>query len=170
MNRNLHKSPMMVVTVVILIVYALYNLVVNPDYRYNYDSQKTVVTLDRVVDGDTVYLNIGNKSVKVRMLYIDTPESTNQIEPYGPEASEYTRLLLQQASLIQVQYNPEGDQKDNYGRLLLWVFVDGELLQTKIAQAGYCEKFYDYGYDYLYEDEIVTAHLEAVAHKRGIYE
>ena len=170
MDKLLYKSPLMIATVVMFVVYAIYNLAINPECLYRYDSQKTVATLDRVVDGDTVYLFIANESVKVRLLYIDTPESTKEIEPYGPEASDYTKELLSQASLIQVQSNPDGDQKDNYGRLLLWVFVDGELLQTKIAQAGYCEKFYDYGYDYLYEDEIVAAHQNAIAQKRGIYE
>ncbi len=170
MNRQLHKSPLMVVTVIVFAVYAIYNLVISPVCRFNYDSNKAVATLERVVDGDTVYLNIASQSEKVRLLYIDTPESTKQIEPYGKEASEYTRMLLSQASLIQVQSNPEGDREDNYGRLLLWVFVDGELLQTKIAAAGYCEKFYDYGYDYLYKEEIITAHQEAIAQRRGIYE
>ena len=170
MSRDLHKSPLMVVTILVFIVYAIYNFVASPDSLYDADSQKSVATLERVVDGDTVYLNIANRSVKVRLLYIDTPESTKQVEPYGKEASEYTGQLLSQAGLIQVQYNPEGDRKDNYGRALLWVFVDGELLQTKIARAGYCEKFYDYGYDYLYEDEIVAAHQEAIAQRKGIYE
>ena len=56
-----------------------------------------------------------------------------------------------------LELNVDGDSKDKYGRLLAWVFVDGELLQEQIAREGLVEKFYDYGYDYTYKNEIIEA-------------
>lgn len=131
--------------------------------------QRFEVDFDKAVDGDTAWFMIDGESVKVRFLYIDTPESTNQVEPYGQEASAFTAAQLQQAEKIELETNGDGEQYDHYDRLLAWVFVDDELLQEKIAEMGYCEKFYDYGYDYPYKEMIIAANEQAMKEKRGIY-
>ena len=127
------------------------------------------VTFDKAIDGDTAWFMIDGKSTKVRFLYIDTPESTSYKEPYGLEASAFVTAQLHQAEKIELEINVDGEQYDRYDRLLAWVFVDDELLQEKIAEMGYCEKFYDYGYDYPYKGMIIAAHERAVQEKRGIY-
>ena len=127
------------------------------------------VTLDRCVDGDTAWFNVDGESTKVRFLYIDTPESTKEIEPYGKEASDYTKTQLTNAAKIELELNVDGDSKDKYGRLLAWVFVDGELLQEQIAREGLVEKFYDCGYDYTYKNEIIEAANSAKSMRKGIY-
>lgn len=66
-------------------------------------------------------------------------------------------------------FNVDGDSKDKYGRLLAWVFVDGDLLQEQIAREGLVEKFYDYGYDYTYKNEIIEAANSAKSMRKGIY-
>ena len=71
--------------------------------------------------------------------------------------------------LIFQGLNVAAKAKDKYGRLLAWVFVDGELLQKKLAQEGLVEKFYDYGYDYTYSELIINADKEARVENRGIY-
>ena len=70
---------------------------------------------------------------------------------------------------IELELNVDGDSKDKYGRLLAWVFVDGELLQEQIAREGLVEKFYDYGYDYTYKNEIIEAANSAKSMRKGIY-
>lgn len=129
-----------------------------------------VVTLDRCVDGDTAWFIFNGEKVKSRFLYIDTPESTNKKEYMGKEASQYTENQLKNASLIEVEFNKDGDQYDKYDRALWWVFVDGELLQEKIARAGYVKKYYDYGYDYQYKNKIIKADQEARRQKVGLYQ
>ena len=68
-------------------------------------SEKQAVTLNKCVDGDTAWFNLNNSNIKVRFLGIDTPESTNQIEEYGKEASNYTCDLLKSAKEIQIEYD-----------------------------------------------------------------
>lgn len=127
------------------------------------------VTLDRCVDGDTAWFNIDNEKTKVRFLYIDTPESTKEVEPYGIEASNYTKESLTNAKKIELELNIEGDRLDKYNRLLAWVFVDGDLLQEKLASQGLVEKFYDYGVNYTYKKEIIEADKDAKSKCYGIY-
>lgn len=73
------------------------------------------------------------------------------------------------AAKIELELNVDGDSKDKYGRLLAWVFVDGDLLQEQIAREGLVEKFYDYGYDYTYKNEIIEAANSAKSMRKGIY-
>ena len=84
-------------------------------------------------------------------------------------AKDYTKEQLSNANTIELELNNDGDSEDKYGRLLAWVFVDGELLQKKLAQEGLVEKFYDYGYDYTYSELIINADKEARMENRGIY-
>lgn len=132
-------------------------------------AERSVVILDKCVDGDTAWFIMDGKKVKSRFLYIDTPESTNKKEYMGKEASQFTQNELENASTIEVEFNHDGDQYDKYDRALLWVFVDGELLQEKIAKAGYVKKYYDYGYDYKYKNLIIEADEEAKKEKVGLY-
>lgn len=163
-KRYLAKSWIGLVILALIAGYNFYlsNQTIEPGERFT-------VTLDKCVDGDTAWFNIDGESTKVRFLYIDTPESTNQIEPYGKEASAYTKNELTNAKTIELELNKDGDSKDKYDRLLVWVFVDGELLQEKLAKEGLVEKFYDYGYDYTYKQEIIDADNEARSNHLGIY-
>lgn len=123
-------------------------------------------TLEKCTDGDTATFSINGSSYKTRFLYIDTPESTNQQEPYGKEASDYSCTLLEKG---QITIETDGPSLfDKYDRLLAWVFVDGKLHQEEITRAGLVEDFYDYG-TYKYEDRIEAAMLEAKANGVGLY-
>lgn len=138
-------------------------------YFHNHVAERFVVTLDHCVDGDTAWFIWNGEKVKSRFLYIDTPESTNKKEKLGKEASQYTEQQLKNASIIEAEFNSDGDQYDKYDRALWWIFVDGELLQEKIARAGYVKKYYDYGYDYKYKEQIIKANETARKNKVGLY-
>lgn len=97
----------------------------------------------KVIDGDTFDVKIGDKTKRVRMLLIDTPEIGEEYEegsmPYGQEAKEYTsEYLLGKDVRIIFDRNKE----DKYGRTLGYVEVDGvdvneELLKQGLARTGY---------------------------------
>ena len=113
------------------------------------------VKLTKCVDGDTAWFNIDGVNTKVRFLAIDTPESTNEVEYYGKESSEFTCNSLKNAKTITLEY--ENNKKDKYDRTLAWIFVDDKLLQSEIIKNGYGEVKYiydDYKYtDILYENQ-----------------
>lgn len=83
----------------------------------------------QVYDGDTADFILDRSkepSIKARFLLIDAPEM-NQDVPYKIEARDRVIALLEQAELIQIEY--EGKTKDRYNRDLVHVWVDGILLQ-----------------------------------------
>ncbi len=128
--------------------------------------QRYGATLEKCVDGDTAVFSINGKSYSTRFLFIDTPESTTQKEPFGKEAADYTCRFLKSGDIT---IETDGDTLfDKYDRLLAWVFVDDQLHQEAITKEGLVEDFYDYG-DYLYEDKVRDAMQLAKINESGLY-
>ena len=132
-------------------------------------SEKIEVTLSKCVDGDTAWFLLDGKEIKARFLAIDTPESTNKIEAFGKEASEYTCNLLNNATKIEIEYDENSDKLDKYDRHLVWVFIDDELLQDLIIQKGLGEIEYIYG-DYKYLTQLEASELMAKTNRLGIWQ
>ena len=60
-----------------------------------------------------------------RLTGVDTPETkhpTRGVEPYGPEAAEYTTARLTGAT-VRLDRDSAGDDIDAYGRLLRYVVL-----------------------------------------------
>ena len=54
---------------------------------------RTQVTVERVVDGDTIDVSPDVEGTgRVRLIGVDTPEVSGGVEPCGPEASDFTEL------------------------------------------------------------------------------
>lgn len=125
------------------------------------------VVLSKCVDGDTVHFKVDGQLEKVRFIAVDTPE-VNKNEPYALEAKDYTCDRLTQAETIELKIDPLAKEPDKYGRMIAWVYVDGELLQKELVSEGLASVKYIYD-DYLYVDELY--HLEAQAKnlKLGIW-
>lgn len=137
-------------------------------FEIAFAQDKQVVELKKCVDGDTAWFYYNNNEIKVRFLAINTPESTNKIEAYGKEASEYTCNRLMNAKKIELEYDDNSDLKDKYGRDLAWVFVDDSLLNKDIVENGYGEVKYIYG-DYKYLSLIKEAEEKAKKNNVGIW-
>jgi len=78
-------------------------------------SDRTTRTCVRVVDGDTIVLDGGEK---VRLIGIDTPETVHPSKPVqhgGPEASRATKSLVEGRE-VQVEYDVQ--RLDKYRRTL----------------------------------------------------
>lgn len=126
------------------------------------------VKLYKCVDGDTAWFSINGETLKARFLAIDTPESTTTIEKYGKEASEYTCNKLKKANKIVLEYDDNSDKTDKYNRELVWVWVDGKLLQEELLKEGLAELKYLYG-DYDYTPNLTEIENQAKTNKLNIW-
>jgi micrococcal nuclease len=95
------------------------------------------VTLERVVDGDTLKLADGTR---VRLIGIDTPEVAHPDfgdECYGPEASRETERLLHPGDELRLVFDL--DRYDRYGRLLAYVYraVDDLFVNARLLKRGF---------------------------------
>lgn len=134
----------------------------------NINKEKITVTLKECIDGDTAKFNYGKNELKVRFLAINTPETKGE-EKYGKEASDFTCDKLGKAKEIIIEFDPNSDLTDKYGRYLGWIFIDGSLLQKELINKGLAEVKYLYG-NYKYTEELKIAEAKAKNKKIGIWE
>jgi len=105
-----------------------------------------VKEVKNVVDGDTidVIIDLGFDILfasRVRLAGIDTPESrtTDKAEKaLGLEAKEYLKKQLKDAKSVVIR-TEKMDSSEKYGRILGWVYVNGdsESLNNKMINDGY---------------------------------
>lgn len=129
---------------------------------YEYRVKKLV----GVVDGDTIDVDIDlgfnvSYSQRVRLAGIDTPESRTKDKfekSLGLEAKEYVKSKLKDAKDIVIKTELP-DSSEKYGRILGWLFVDGN---TKSVN----EEMIDDGYAWSYMGETKVKDFSILADKR----
>jgi micrococcal nuclease len=95
-------------------------------------------TVVDTIDGDTVVVAFGDGTrATIRLLGVDTPEThhpTKPVQCFGPEASDHTR-----ARLVGQRVGLERDVEahDRYGRLLMYVYLDGARYNDELLRLGY---------------------------------
>jgi micrococcal nuclease len=96
--------------------------------------RKMGATVIRVVDGDTVVLDNGQK---VRLLGIDAPETNHPDRPvqkYGQEAKNYLKNRVEGKKCV-LEYTLN-DRYDVYDRLLALIYADGGLVNAEMVKKG----------------------------------
>jgi len=106
------------------------------------------VLVTRVIDGDTIEIEGG---YRVRYIGIDTPERG---EPYYIEASKANRNLVEGQ---KVRLEKDVEDKDKYGRLLRYVWVNNTMVNAELVRLGYA---YSYPYPPNLEYQIYFLQLE----------
>lgn len=119
----------------------------------------------RVLDGDTIVLD---NNETVRLIGVDTPELHHPevpVQRFGEEAAEFVKRLAEGLECT-LEFEPD-DIRDQYGRLLAYVFVAGRLVNAEIIRRGY-------GYAYTRfpfrrQAEFVRLEQEAREHQYGLW-
>ncbi|KUG03311.1 nuclease(snase)domain [hydrocarbon metagenome] len=103
-------------------------------------ADKLIGQVTQVVDGDTIWVDLNNNSSeKVRLIGVDTPETVHPTigeEPYGREASNYTKSRLTDQ---QIELELDVQDRDQYGRLLAYVWIGSELFNETLVRQGYAQ-------------------------------
>jgi endonuclease YncB( thermonuclease family) len=125
------------------------------------DSLRTCVIV-RVVDGDTI---VCAENERVRLLLIDTPESTQP--PFGQQASNALHELL--AGHSEVRLEMDAAPLDQYGRTLAYLWLpDGTMINEEMAREGFAVALV-YPPNVQYVDRIRAAVDEARSTRRGLW-
>jgi micrococcal nuclease len=126
------------------------------------------VSVTRVVDGDTVEVDLNGREVDVRLIGIDTPETVAPDEPvecYGEEASAYTSSRLE-GRTVRLEFDVE--RLDRYGRTLAYAWIGEELFNETLVAEGYAVVS-TYPPNVAYVDRFVAAQREARESGRGLW-
>ncbi|WP_430786557.1 thermonuclease family protein [Virgibacillus flavescens] len=125
-------------------------------------------TVTRVIDGDTIEISMNGTNEDVRLLLIDTPETVHPskpVEAYGPEASQFVKEKLT-GEEVRVEVGKE--ERDKYGRLLAYVFIDGETIQEKLLRNGLARTAYLYN-DLTMLEEFHKVQETAISKEIGVW-
>ena len=122
--------------------------------------------VERVVDGDTLVLAGGEK---VRLIGVDTPETkhpTKPVEPFGPEASAFTKEAVEG---LAVTLKFDREKYDRYQRLLAYVYRDDWCLNEELIRNGLSECVTKYPFDSSMKERFRQAEDQARRDRRGIW-
>ena len=135
------------------------------------NSDKKLYSVVKVIDGDTISVNIDGRVETLRLIGINTPETVDPRKPvecFGKEASDKAKELLTGKKVYLEADNTQGE-RDKYSRLLRYVWLeDGTFFNKKMISDGYA---YEYTYDtiYKYQTEFKQAEIEARTTKKGLW-
>lgn len=124
------------------------------------------ILVDHVVDGDTLVLA---DKTKIRLIGVDTPETkhpTKPVEPFGPEASQFTKRTVE-GRQVQVRY--DRNKTDRYGRTLGYIYIGEWCLNEELIRAGFSECITQYPFDKGMKARFLNAEAEARRARRGIW-
>lgn len=125
-------------------------------------------TVTRVIDGDTLEISMNGQTETIRLLLVDTPETVHPqkpVEPFGPEASQYVKDTLQ-GKEVRIKVGLE--ERDNYGRLLAYVFIGEETIQEKLLKNGLAATAYLYN-DLTMLEQFHNAQQTAIDAGKGVW-
>jgi endonuclease YncB( thermonuclease family) len=144
-----------------------------PAAREGFEAAKVV----RVIDGDTIEVQFTDGHTdKVRLIGVNTPESTIRIEPYGEEASNFTKKILESRT---VYLEKDVSERDKYQRLLRLVWLElpdeineqnirGKMFNAILVLEGYAQVA-TFPPDVKYADYFVKFQREAREAGRGLW-
>lgn len=139
--------------------------------RLNTGIQSQEIEIIRIIDGDTVEIQLENWNLeKLRLVWVDTPEvygTPSNIEKfYWEKAKQYTtQRLLGKTLQLELEHT---DNRDIYGRLLWYIVMEDETNFNMELIAKWYSRAY-LRYDFKYSISFNAAQTNAKKQKIGIW-
>jgi len=131
---------------------------------------------DYIVDGDTAHFLFADGERISRFLFVNTEESHGaETTDFGVATTPIVGGWLDAGTEIRIAFqrdsqDPTMPRLDPYDRWLSLIFVDGELLQTRIVREGLSAYYTQFGCPPSpIHESLLYAEAEARANERGIW-
>ena len=125
-------------------------------------------TVVRVVDGDTIHVQLADRVEKVRYIGVDSPEIHHPVkgeEPGGRAAASVNRGLVEGR---RVRLELDVRTRDRWGRLLAYVWVGDTMVNAELIRLGYAQVM-TVPPNVRYQDLFVKLQREAREAGRGLW-
>ena len=137
----------------------------------------------RVVDGDTLKVELNGRIENVRLIGIDTPESKvnkkakkyatrssqdiKTIISLGKAATSFTKSIVKPGDLVDIEQDVQ--PRDRYGRLLVYIYLkSGKMLNEEIIAAGFASVM-TIPPNVRYQERFLRAYRAAREARRGLW-
>jgi len=114
-----------------------------PDQTPTGESTVATVTVDHVIDGDTIRANVDGRDERIRLLGIDAPEIGRDGDPDEKCAQEAKRFLTSwiDGATVTVTTDPNSPDRDPYDRLLAYVDIDDVDVSYVMLDDGWADLY-----------------------------
>lgn len=134
-------------------------------------AEEGVYKVVKIVDGDTLDVEIDGKIERLRLIGIDTPETVDprkEVQCFGQEASNKAKELLS-GKFVSLESDETQGERDKYKRLLTYVFLpDGTNFNLFMIAEGYAHE-YTYSQPYKYQYDFKQAEIDAQNQNKGLW-
>ena len=113
----------------------------------NAEEQKEEVKLINCDNAVSLTVETSTGYKRIRLLMMDS--STGSLDK---EINNYVCNKVKNASKLEIELDPLSDKENKYKETLVYLYVDGSLLQNDLISLGYAQVNYVYN-DYKYVDE-----------------
>ncbi|MFQ5531126.1 MAG: thermonuclease family protein [Candidatus Nanoarchaeia archaeon] len=129
----------------------------------NFLDETQTARVIRVIDGDTIEVELNGNETKVRLLGINTPERG---ERFYTEAKEFLEEeILNKTVILEL-----GKEKyDRYQRLLSYVYINNRNINKEVVENGFGNYYFPSGKDQQYGD-FVNAWNSCISNNRNLCE
>lgn len=135
------------------------------------NQQKQLHRVVKVIDGDTIQVDISGKTETLRLIGIDaleTGDPRSLVSCFGNEATNKAKETLTGKS-VQLEADPTQGERDKYNRLLRYVFLEnGTNFNNLMISQGFAHE-YTYRVPYKYQAEFKKAERQAREKKLGLW-
>jgi len=128
----------------------------------------TALLVTRVIDGDTIEVDIAGTIYKVRYIGIDTPEPNDKRPEFCALAQEATRYNRQLVEGKTIRLEKDISETDQYGRLLRYVYIGDTLVNAELVRRGLAWAK-SYPPDIKYQDQLDESERQAREDGIGIW-
>ncbi len=180
------KSTKRIITVIItlVIVYFLKSGIFNKtDNNIGNEKDNSLITITKIVDGDTFGVIYNGKNEKVRLIGIDTPEAKKNKKAYkdskrsksdvekivglGLKSKEFVKSIVKVGDNLKVEFDVK--ERDQYGRLLVYLYLkNGEMLNNFIIKEGYASPL-TYPPNVKYVEMFKNSYIKARENNKGLW-
>lgn len=145
--------------------------------------------LTKVVDGDTIKVELDDAVELLRLICLDTEESwpggSKPVTTAGKLASKWAKEYFGADEdgfptaevLVDIEFDTNDPvnlclkkHRGNYGRLICYVYKNGENYNFKAVEEGWSPYFVKYGRSRLYHDEFLQAEAQAQSENLAIWD
>lgn len=104
-------------------------------------AQELSGTVTKVVDGDTIEVEVGGRTERVRYIGIDTPEWTDERPEARAAADAATEANRRLVAGRRVRLELDVERRDRYGRLLAYVWIGDTLVNEILVREGHGDPY-----------------------------
>jgi micrococcal nuclease len=96
-------------------------------------------TVTRVVDGDTIYVDVGGRVERVRYIGVNTPEMNHprRGQERGGRAAAAINSELVRGRRVRLELDAQA--RDRHGRLLAYVWVADTMVNAELVRRGFAQ-------------------------------